>query len=178
MTDSTKLAAGQTFPVINASFLDGSSVELGKATGETQWQLVVIYRGKHCPLCVRYLNLLEEYKQLLADINVSLVAISADSEEQLTETMDKLNISYPIAYGLTETQMKQLGLYISEPRSAQETDHNFAEPAFFVVNEHGTVQAANIANAPFLRPEPEVLVNGLKFVRSQGDYPIRGTVAY
>jgi len=74
--------------------------------------------------------------------------------------------------------MQQLGLYISAPRSEQETDHNFAEPGLFVINEQGLLQAINISNTPFLRPELDVIVRGLTFVRSQDDYPIRGTVTY
>lgn len=178
MTGTIKLATGEAFPKIEVSLLDGSTVELGKAQENTDWQMVVVYRGKHCPLCLRYLNLLEEYKNALAEIGVSVLAVSADSKEQLTEHMEKLNISYPIAYGLTETQMKTLGLYISKPRSEQEADHNFSEPALFIINEKGTLQAVDISNAPFLRPELDVIVRGLTFVRSQGNYPIRGTVTY
>ena len=178
MTSTIKLATGEAFPKIEVSLLDGSTVELGKAQANADWQMVVVYRGKHCPLCLRYLNLLEKHKNALAEIGVSILAVSADSKEQLTEHMEKLNISYPIAYGLTETQMKTMGLYISKPRSEQETDHNFSEPALFIINEKGTLQAVDISNAPFLRPELDVVVRGLAFVRSQGSYPIRGTVSY
>lgn len=178
MSDSTKLTAGKAFPPVKATFLDGSTVDLSKPHTGADWQMLVVYRGKHCPLCVRYLNLLEEHQDDLKAIGVSVSAVSADSQEQLKENMEKLNISFPIAYGLTEEQMKQLGLYISSPRSEQETDHNFSEPALFVINDQGTLQAADISNAPFLRPELDVIVKGLKFVREQNNYPIRGTVAY
>lgn len=178
MSSSIKLAPGNAFPIIKASFLDGSSADLGKPHSGADWQMLVVYRGKHCPLCVRYLNLLEEQQANLSALGVSVSAVSADSQEQLKENMEKLNISFPIAYGLTEEQMKQLGLYISSPRSEQETDHNFAEPALFVINEQRRLQAVNISNAPFLRPELDVVVRGLKFVREQNNYPIRGTVTY
>lgn len=176
--NSTKLTTGKLFPKIEVPLLDGTQVKLGKSQGVADWQLVVVYRGKHCPLCTRYLNLLEEHISALAEIRVSVLAVSGDSKEQLEEHMEKLAISYPIAYGLNQSQMKELGLYISEPKSEQETDHNFAEPAIFVINEHGTLQAVSISNAPFLRPELDVIVRGLTFVRSQDNSPIRGTVAY
>ncbi|WP_413701286.1 peroxiredoxin family protein [Psychromonas sp. KJ10-10] len=178
MTNSIKLNTGKAFPSISATLLDGTQVDLGKAYGGADWHMLVVYRGTHCPLCTRYLNLLEEQKSALAEIGVSVLAVSADSKAQLTEHMEKLTVSYPIAYGLTEAQMKALGLYISAPRSAQETDHNFAEPGLFIINEQGNVQAVDISNVPFLRPELEVVVRGLSFVRSQDDYPIRGTVEY
>lgn len=178
MKNSIKLTAGSTFPSIEATLLDGSSVNLGIAHGGADWQMIVVYRGKHCPLCVRYLNLLEEHQAGLKAIGVSVSAVSADSKAQLEEMTEKLSVTYPVAYGLTEQQMKQLGLYISAPRSKQETDHNFSEPGLFVINAEGTLQAIDISNTPFLRPELSVVVNGLTFVRNQADYPIRGTVTY
>jgi len=178
MTNSIKLMAGNAFPSLEATLLDGKSVDLSKPHSGADWQMIVVYRGKHCPLCTRYLNLLEEHQDALKAIGVSVSAVSADSQSQLQGHMEQLELSYPIAYGLTEQQMKQLGLYISAPRSEQETDHNFAEPALFVINEQGLLQGIDISNVPFLRPELSVVVNGLTFVRGQEGYPIRGTVAY
>ncbi|MEP4891677.1 MAG: redoxin domain-containing protein [Aliiglaciecola sp.] len=176
MTNLAKLIPGNTFPSIEAMLLDGDRVNLGQAHGDADWQMLVVYRGKHCPLCVRYLNLLEQHKQQLTAIGVSITAVSADSKIQATENMQSLNVSFPIAYGLSVEQMKQLGLYISTPRSETETDHIFSEPALFVINGEGVLQAVDISNAPFLRPELDVIVRGLTFVRKQTDYPIRGTL--
>ncbi|WP_413283076.1 redoxin domain-containing protein [Vibrio sp. MA40-2] len=178
MTTSPKLVAGDSFPIIKADLLDGSSIQLGAAQGEATWQMVIVYRGVHCPLCTRYLNILEEFKVQLSEIGVDIVAISADSKQQLQTHSEQLDVTYPVAYGLTEDQMKQLGLYISMPRSEKETDHNFAEPGLFIVNEQGNVQAVDISNTPFLRPEISVVLRGLTFVRNQDDYPIRGTLSY
>jgi len=178
MTHSIKLNTGKTFPSIEASLIDDSIVDLGKAHSGADWQMLIVYRGKHCPLCTRYLTALEKHQEALKAIGVSITAISADSKVQLEEHIEKLAVTFPIAYGLTESQMKQLGLYISSPRSEQETDHNYSEPALFVINEQGTLQAVDISNVPFLRPELDVVVRGITFVRSQEGYPIRGTVAY
>ena len=83
-------------------------------------------------------------------------------------------LTLPIGYDLSLEQMADLGLYISDPRSPQETDRPFAEPATFVINDEGKLQIVDISNAPFARPELEGLLNGLKFVRDKG-YPVRGT---
>lgn len=178
MTNSIKLSAGDIFPTVEAELADGSYVQLGKAQGDATWQMVVVYRGKHCPLCTRYLNLLEQHKAVLAEIGVDIIAVSGDSKTQLQAHSEQLTVSYPIAFGLTEEQMKKLGLYISQPRSEQETDHYFSEPGMFIVNEKGNLQAVDISNGPLLRPELDVVVRGLTFVRSQDNYPIRGTVKY
>ena len=69
--------------------------------------------------------------------------------------------------------MRQLGLYISEPRSPEETDRPFAEPAVFVVNAAAETQIIDISNSPFARPDLKSLLKGLQFIVSK-DYPIRG----
>lgn len=169
-----KLRAGIKFPDINVQMLNGDMKLLGKPENGHDWKLVVIYRGKHCPICTKYLNQLESMKASFADTNVDIIAISGDSKEQLESHLEKIDISFPIAYGLTVEQMDMLGLYISDPRSEKETDHPFAEPAVFVINADGNIQIVDISNAPFARPELEALANGLSFIR-ENDYPIRGT---
>lgn len=179
MAHSTKLKAGDTFPTLEATQLDGSAVTLGKPQGSSTWQAVFVYRGRHCPLCTKYLNELEGYKQAFADAGVDILAVSGDSKQQLEEHVDNLDISFSIAYGLSEAQMKTLGLYISLPRSEKETDHNFAEPGLFVVNEHGNLHVVDISNNPFVRPELGELSRGLSWIRDpDNNYPIRGTLDY
>ncbi|GAM70759.1 glutamate synthase (NADPH) large chain [Vibrio sp. JCM 19236] len=179
MSKSVKLKAGQPFPKLEATLLDGSSVELGKPAAGKDWQAVFVYRGKHCPLCTKYLNEIEGYLDAFAEANVDVIAVSGDSKEQLEAHLEKVDVSFPIAYGLTEAQMKELGLYISLPRSEQETDHNFAEPGLFVVNEHGNLHVVDISNNPFVRPELGALTRGLNWIKHpDNNYPIRGTLDY
>ena len=172
--NSQKLRAGTPFPDIQVQMLDDEIKSLGKPENGHDWKLVVVYRGKHCPICTKYLNQLETIKSAFFDTGVDIIAISGDSKQQLDEHLEKLTISFPIAYGLTIEQMQTLGLYISDPRSEKETDHPFAEPGVFVINAKGAIQIIDISNAPFVRPELEALANGLSFIR-ENDYPIRGT---
>lgn len=169
-----KLQAGIHFPDIRVTMLNGETKSLGTPENGHDWKLVVVYRGKHCPICTKYLNQLDTVKELFADAGTDIIAISADSKDQSKSHLETLDVNFPIAYGLTVEQMNTLGLYISDPRSEKETDHPFAEPATFVINADGNIQIIDISNAPFARPELEALANGLAFVR-ENDYPIRGT---
>lgn len=172
---TNKLHAGSTFPEINVTLLNDAVINLSTPSDEFDWKMIVIYRGKHCPLCTRYLNQLEEAKEALAQTGVDLIAVSGDSKAQLEDHLAQLDISFPVAYGLTTEHMEELGLYISDPRSPQETDHPFAEPGLFVVNSEGTVQVVDISNNPFVRPELQSLINGLAWIRNpDNNYPIRG----
>ena len=175
---SSKVSAGSAFPELSASRLDGVTEDLSRPIDGADWKMVVVYRGQHCPLCTRYLNALEGYLPRLKEIGIDVAAVSADSREQLEGHMERLEVSFPLYYGLTLEQMEALGLYISIPRSEQETDHLFAEPGLFVINAQGQVQVVDISNNPFVRPDPEAMVGGLEWIRKpDNNYPIRGTYA-
>jgi len=172
----SKIEAGTIFPKISVQSLDGGTAEIGKPRGNADWKMVVVYRGEHCPLCTKYLNKLENHKQRLLDNRIDLIAVSGDSKTQLESHLEKLDVSFPLYYGLTIEQMQELGLYISIPRSKKETDHPFPEPGLFVINDKGQVQVVDISNSPFVRPELEALVSGLEYVRDpKNNYPVRGT---
>ena len=172
---SSKAVAGSQFPEMTVQALDGSNVELGALNGG-RWKMVVVYRGRHCPLCTKYLNTLESFVARLAEEGVDLVAVSADSRTQLQDHLEKLNVSFPLYHGLTIEQMQTLGVYISYPRSEKETDHPFAEPGLFVINQDHEIQCVDLSNNPFIRPEIESIVSGLEWIRDpDNNYPIRGT---
>ncbi len=157
-------------PVFNQS---QESVDISQRDGD-RWKMIIVYRGKHCPLCTKFLNNLEAYQARLDAINIDMVAVSGDSLAQLTEHQEKLNVSFELFYGLTVEQMKTLGCFISHPRSEKETDHPFAEPGLFIINSQGTLQVVDVSNNPFVRPDLEALVSGLEYILEH-DYPIRGT---
>ena len=132
-------------------------------------------RCQHCPICKAYLAETETHRDTFAERGVSVAAVSAESEAQTHLIAEAAKPSFPLLYGLHEATMRKLGLYISEPRSAQETDHRYPEPALFVVNPDGKLHLIDVANAPFLRPNLDRLVRGLGSLIER-NYPIRGTL--
>lgn len=170
----TTLKANETFPKLTISKLGGGEVTLGDPQNGRDWQMVVIYRGLHCPICKKYLKQLEGMQSKFYDSGVDIIAVSGDPQERAQEMKDEQGLSFPIGYDLSLDQMSELGLYVSDPRSPQETDRPFAEPAVFVVNGKGNVQIVDVSNAPFSRPDLEGLADGIKFIREK-DYPVRGT---
>lgn len=176
METHNSLKAGANFPSITVAQHGGGTVELGKPQNGLSWQMIVVYRGKHCPMCTNYLKELETLKDKYAQSGVDIIAISSDSKERVAEQIDLINPTYPVGYDLSIAQMQQLGLYISHPRSEAESDRPFAEPGVFVINDEGKVQIIDISNAPFARPDFNTLLGGINFVRNPANnYPIRGT---
>ncbi|MEM7073445.1 MAG: peroxiredoxin-like family protein [Pseudomonadota bacterium] len=170
------LQSGDTFPKTTVSRLGGGTLVLGEPSGGRDWQMVVVYRGLHCPLCKKYLTQLEALKERFHAAGIDLVAVSGDPEDKARAFVDEVGLSVPVGYGLTTDQMRTLGVYISTPRSPGETDRPFPEPGVFVVNDQGNLHIVDISNAPFSRPDLEALAGGLEFIRAN-DYPIRGTYA-
>ena len=174
--DSRKFAAGDEFPRFVLPKVGGGELTLGQPLNGHDWQMVVVYRGKHCPLCTKYLTQLEELKGSFFEAGVDIVAVSADGETKASAHVSEMGLSFPVAYDLSIEQMQTLGLYISHPKSPEETDKPFAEPGIYVINDNCQVQVTDISNAPFARPELGPFAWGLGFIKDpENDYPIRGT---
>lgn len=169
---SQKLQAGTDMPKASLPKAGGGEVSLGGGEG---WKMVVVYRGKHCPICKTYLTTLNGMLDQFNDAKTEVVAISADTREKAEGEAKENGWTFPIGYDLSPDQMRTMGLYISEPRSPQETDRPFAEPGLFVINPQGKVQVVDISNAPFSRPDLAGVLKGIKFVQEK-QYPIRGTL--
>ena len=179
---TNKPEAGSYFPSIHVKTLDNRDVLLTEPSSDpvlsdkaaNHWTLIIVYRGQHCPICTNFLNALDTMSGRFLGIKVDIVAVSADSAEQLQANIDNdLQVTFPLLHGLQVDDMKRLGVYISDPMSNSETDHPFSEPALFVLNEKNQIQLIDIASGPWARPNIDQLFEGLTYARDN-HYPIRG----
>lgn len=162
-----KLHPGTLFQELSVYDQDDRLVDISKPTGGAEWQLIVVYRHRNCPKCTDYLNKLAGYRQRLLDIGVDIAAVSTDSKEQLQEHLTQVDVNFPIYYGLTLEQIQDLGLYVSVPLSPEENDREFSEPGLFLIDPDGLLLMVDISNAPFLRPDLDVLVSGIEWKLAQ-----------
>lgn len=174
--NTSTLQAGQIFPDIIIPNLDGGLINLGKLTENYDWKMVIVYRGNHCPICTKLLSEINQVLPELNKLNIDVVAVSANSTEKAKEQIAEVKPNFRIGYDLNIDQMKNLGLFISKPRLGMGASRPFAEPGLFVINENGNVQVIDISNAPFARPNIELMMMGLRYVRNLTEkYPINGT---
>lgn len=167
-----KLRGGTAFPAFNLPKVGGGSLAFG---GErARWTLLIVYRGKHCGRCKNYLNALEKTYADWQSAGFDVACVSADPLEKVTADIVEFGWTFDIGYDLQESDMRKLGLYVSDPLTAQETDRRFAEPAVFCIRPEGTVQIASISNGPAARPDLEELRDGMIFT-IKNDRPARGT---
>lgn len=171
MAQSSKLAAGAAFPKLTWPKVGGGTLDIAAMPG---WRLLAVYRGKHCPICKRYFKTLDGLLDDFKAAGVAVAAVSADPKEKAEADVAEHAWRFPVGYGLTIDEMRTLGLYISSPRSPQETDRPFAEPGLFLVNPDGNAQIIEISNAPFARPDLQMILNGVRTIIEKS-YPVRGT---
>ena len=170
---SEKPKSGALFPRFALDRMGGGTVVIG---GEREhWQLVIVYRGRHCQPAKPFLAGLNQMTADFAERNIDVVAISADQHERAEADVKEFSWTFEVGYGLTLETMRAMGLYISEPRYAQETDGPYAEPALFALSPRGTAEIIDIANAPFSLPDLGGVLSGIKFIQNR-DYAPGGTL--
>lgn len=169
---STQAKIDKPFPAISLQTLNGQSLVLGQPP-QGQRQMLVMYRGLHCPVCKKYLGQINDMKADFDKLNVQIVAVSTDPEEKARKLASELGLDFEVAYGLSIEQARDLGLYISTPLDSAETDQPFAEPGLFFIRPDGGLHFGEVSSIPFCRPDLEMVKMGIGFIQEK-DYPPRG----
>ena len=153
--------------------LGGGAISVGGP--RENWTLFIVYRGKHCGRCKKYLNILNGMREQWADAGFDLAVVSADPQEKAQSDQAELGWEFDMGYDLSEAQMETLGVYVSDPLSSGETDRRFAEPGTFVMRPDGSILMIAISNGPSARPDLVELLDGMIFTKDNGKPP-RGNV--
>lgn len=167
-------------PALNVALTSGERFVLGASPAE-HFDLLVFYRGVHCPICAKYLLELERLAPEFASRGVQIVAVSSDSEERGKQMADKVGAKgVRFAYGLSLRSARQWGLYISTSRGQTsigiEEPELFSEPGVFLVRPDGTLYYGAVQTMPFARPQFQDLLGAIDFAVSK-NYPARGEFA-
>ncbi len=164
-------------PALNVSLTTGERFVLGANPGNT-FDLLVFYRGLHCPICAKYLMELERLAPEFASRGVQLVAISSDDADRAQQMATKVSASgVQFGYGLSLRSAREWGLYISTSHGKTpigiEEPALFSEPAVYMVRPDGTLYYGAVQTMPFARPQFQDLIGAIDFAVSK-DYPARG----
>ncbi|MDR3413990.1 MAG: peroxiredoxin-like family protein [Formivibrio sp.] len=164
-------------PALNVPLTTGGRFVLGATPGE-KFDLIVFYRGLHCPACVKYLLELERLAPEFISRGVQVIAVSTDHEERGKQMVEKVHAhATKFAYGLSLKAARQWGLYISTSRGKTsigiEEPALFSEPGVFLVKPDGTLYYGAVQTMPFARPPFQDLLGAIDFVVAK-DYPARG----
>jgi len=171
------LTPRQPVPALSVPLVGGGRYVLG-ATPAPTFDLVVFYRGLHCPICANYRMELARLMPEFERRGVGVVAVSSDSAERAQAMADKIKAEHlRVGYELSLQSARQWGLYISASRGQTsigiEEPELFSEPGVFIVRPDGTLYYGSTQTMPFARPQFQDLLGAIDFAVAK-DYPARG----
>jgi len=171
------LTPRQPVPALNIPLVGGDRFVLGAAPGNT-FDLIVFYRGLHCPICAKYLMELERLMPEFEKRGVSVIAVSSDSAERAEAMAEKIKaVQLKVGYAISLQSARQWGLYISASRGQTSIGIDepalFSEPAVFIVRPDGTLYYGSTQTMPFARPQFQDLLAAVDFAVAK-NYPARG----
>lgn len=177
MTTTTALTPRLPVPALNVPLTSGERFVLGAHPPE-RFDLVVFYRGLHCPICAKYLMELERLAPEFQKRGVGVLAVSSDTSERAQGMAEKVKaVAVRFGYSLSLHNARQWGLYISASRGKTsigiEEPALFSEPGVFLVRPDGTLYYGATQTMPFARPSFQDLLGTIDFAVAH-DYPARG----
>jgi peroxiredoxin len=163
---------GRPAPALELPIVGGGTFRLADQRPE-RFTMLVFNRGLHCPLCRAQLREIERRLDELRRAGVEVVSVSGETEARATRMRDDWGVRHvPLAYGLSEAQMREWGLFVSRGLTDDEPPV-FNEPALFLIRPDGTIHYASILSMPVGRPRLDDLLGGIEYWVAH-DYPSRG----
>ena len=168
----TVIQPADQFPEISFNLVGGETTQLSNRLGE--WQMLIVYRGDHCPRCKHYMQTLHQLESGFAERGVSILIASMDPEHIAQRTIAENGWTLPIAHGMSLEDCQRLSLYLTPHTPDSELDGVYAEPGLFLINPKGETQVIAVSNSPSVRPDLTVVLDGIIGTQER-NLPIRGT---
>lgn len=162
----------QVAPPLEVKLLDGKTWCLDD-TKQTALQMIVVYRGFHCPVCKSYLGDLESKLPEFSKRGVEVIAVSTDSRDRAAKSKVEWGLNnLRIGCELTIANARAWELFISRAIRDGEPPE-FSEPGLFLIRSDGTLFYASRNSAPWGRPPFDQLLRGID-VATERKMPARG----
>jgi len=150
-----KLNTGDQFPSITLNIGTDQTITIPEDL-DSDYTMVLIYRGHWCPLCVRNLAKYQEHLAELEAMNCKVIAGSVDDLDKANEV--GTNLTFPVAHGLTRETGDIIGAWWEEKRQ-------IIQPSEFLLNREGMVVSSTYSSSPLGRTDPLEVVAALQHVR-------------
>jgi len=116
--------------------------------------VMIFYRGEWCPYCNKQLMELQDSMALISKKGASIIAVSPEKQENITNTIEKTKATYSIlsddslkimtAYKVafeldSKTTEKYKGYGINLIERNGTNGNNLPVPAVYIINKHGKI---------------------------------------
>ncbi|WP_452224460.1 redoxin domain-containing protein [Lacinutrix chionoecetis] len=158
-------------PDLEINLVNDTTWKLSEQSPEN-FILILVYRGKHCPVCKKQLEELNKKLDKFTERGINVIAISSDTEKVAKETYEEWDIAnIPIGYGFPIEEARKWGLFISS--GIKKEPEYFTEPGLFLLKPDQTMYWEAIQSMPFGRPSFNDVLGGIDYILKE-DYPARG----
>lgn len=184
-TSQDKMAAevkvGDTLPALTFKNAEGKDVDL-KSIYSQKPVVLTFYRGGWCPFCNGSLKSFQDKLGETEKLGATVVAVSPESPEQLTKTIEKGTLTYPVlsdstgagmhalglAFGLDEpTKKKYQGYGVNLGKSNASGKWELPHPATLVVDTKGVVRYAYVNTDYTKRAKVEDVLAAVKKLQDE-----------
>jgi len=162
----------QPAPPLEVKLLDGGTWRLAAAKPQA-YEMIVVYRGWHCPACRTYLGDLETKLAEFAKRGVDVIAVSTDARDRASRTKSEWGLNnLLVGCELSIASAREWGVFVSRAIRDGEPPE-FSEPGLFLVRPDGTLFYAARSSAPWGRPPFDQMLRGID-IATERKMPARG----
>jgi peroxiredoxin len=97
MTQMTVLQPGDQFPSLTVALPGGRTLRLPDALAG-RFGVILYYRGSWCPYCNAQLSAFQRSLDSLADVDISVVALSVDDETTTGDLIARHGLQFPVGH--------------------------------------------------------------------------------
>ena len=160
MTDKTLLHPHDPFPALTVRLPGGRALRLPDDLAG-HFGVVLFYRGSWCPYCNAQLSAFQRALDGLAEMDVTVVALSVDDEASTQELIAKHGLRFPVGHGADASAIADAtGAFVND-------DPLFLQSTGFVLDPGGRVVVSVYSSGAIGRLVPQDVIGLIRYLREQ-----------
>jgi peroxiredoxin len=161
MTQMTVLQAGDPFPSLTVALPGGRTLRLPDALAG-RFGVVLYYRGSWCPYCNAQLRAFQRSLDSLADVDISVVALSVDDEATTLDLIARHGLRFPVGHSAAATALADAtGAFVN-------LDPPYLQSTGFVLDPGGRVIVSVYSSGAIGRLVPQDVIGLVGYLREHG----------
>ena len=152
--------SGDRFPELELHLISGQILKLPQEIGEG-YCTILFYRGYWWPFCSQQLADFQTFAKDFDAEQIKVVAGSVDPLDKTKEFVDKLGITYPVAYGMDAEAVSEL------TGAFYEKERKILQPTGILLRPDRTIVVAVYSSGPIGRFVAQDVLNLVRFYKSR-----------